>query len=164
MQMKVLPPVVLAVSCLVSASEAAAAVLWKGDFETGDVSQWDWLDPDQDGRSPGSFLGFAGPAARRVTPRVVRHERVLDLAPKKIFFDWSSNQKMRFLLLASPRLPGSLLSRRLSTRGQPHDSSPKRSIGAALGRHSSFCKRAAVGQHEMWIFGYEPLKGRRRRS
>ena len=41
MQMKVLPPVVLAVSCLVSAGAADAAVLWKGDFETGDVSQWD---------------------------------------------------------------------------------------------------------------------------
>ena len=41
MQMKVLPPVVLAVSCLVTPGTANAAVLWKGDFETGDVSQWD---------------------------------------------------------------------------------------------------------------------------
>lgn len=41
MQMKVLSPVFLAVSCLVSANAADAAVLWKGDFETGDVSQWD---------------------------------------------------------------------------------------------------------------------------
>jgi hypothetical protein len=41
MQMKVLSPVILAVSCLVSASEADAAVLWKGDFETSDLSQWD---------------------------------------------------------------------------------------------------------------------------
>lgn len=41
MQLKVLPPIILAVSYLVSASEADAAVLWKGDFETGDVSQWD---------------------------------------------------------------------------------------------------------------------------
>jgi len=45
MQMKPLEPVavVLAVSCLVSVCprSADAAVLWKGDFETGDVSQWD---------------------------------------------------------------------------------------------------------------------------
>jgi MYXO-CTERM domain-containing protein len=32
---------VLVVSYLVCASEAQAAVLWKGDFETGDLSQWD---------------------------------------------------------------------------------------------------------------------------
>jgi len=37
---KLLTPVVLAVSCLVGVSEAQATVLWKGDFETGDVSQW----------------------------------------------------------------------------------------------------------------------------
>jgi MYXO-CTERM domain-containing protein len=45
MQMKALEPVavVVAVSCLVSLcpGEANAAVLWTGDFETGDVSQWD---------------------------------------------------------------------------------------------------------------------------
>ena len=34
-------PAVIAVSCLVGAGTAHAAVLWKGDFETGDVSQWD---------------------------------------------------------------------------------------------------------------------------
>lgn len=38
---KLVPPVVIAVSCLVGAGDARAAVLWKGDFETGDVSQWD---------------------------------------------------------------------------------------------------------------------------
>src|SRR5260221_5567550 len=31
----------LVVSCLVCATQARAAGLWKGDFETGDVSQWD---------------------------------------------------------------------------------------------------------------------------
>ena len=45
MQMKAQESVALAlaVSCLVSlgARPANAAVLWKGDFETGDVSQWD---------------------------------------------------------------------------------------------------------------------------
>jgi hypothetical protein len=45
MQMKALGPVavVLAVSCLVAVCPrgADAAVLWQGDFETGDVSQWD---------------------------------------------------------------------------------------------------------------------------
>ena len=38
---KLVPPVVIAVSCLVLTSNARAALLWKGDFETGDVSQWD---------------------------------------------------------------------------------------------------------------------------
>jgi hypothetical protein len=38
---KLVPPVALAVSCLVFVGDARAAVLWKGDFETGDVSQWD---------------------------------------------------------------------------------------------------------------------------
>lgn len=38
---KLVSPVLLAVSCLVVVPNARAAVLWKGDFETGDVSQWD---------------------------------------------------------------------------------------------------------------------------
>ena len=38
---KLVPPAVIAVTCLLGASSARAAVLWKGDFETGDVSQWD---------------------------------------------------------------------------------------------------------------------------
>jgi hypothetical protein len=38
---QVICPALLAVSCVVCAGEARAAVLWKGDFETGDLSQWD---------------------------------------------------------------------------------------------------------------------------
>ncbi|HEX2869944.1 MAG TPA: polysaccharide lyase [Polyangiaceae bacterium] len=38
---KLVPLVVPAVSCLLGAGNARAAVLWNGDFETGDVSQWD---------------------------------------------------------------------------------------------------------------------------
>jgi Polysaccharide lyase len=40
MAFKAVVPVVLAVSCLLWVGEVQAAVLWKGDFETGDVSQW----------------------------------------------------------------------------------------------------------------------------
>ena len=60
MQMKVLSPVILAVSCLVSASEANAAVLWKGDFETGDVSQWDGSTLTKTGDRRGVFWGSPG--------------------------------------------------------------------------------------------------------
>jgi Polysaccharide lyase len=41
MQMKLLSPVVVAVGCLGWASQAQAKVLWVGDFEKGDLSQWD---------------------------------------------------------------------------------------------------------------------------
>src|SRR5882672_4897546 len=39
--LKAICPWVVAVSCLVVAGEARAAVLWKGDFEQGDLKQWD---------------------------------------------------------------------------------------------------------------------------
>ena len=40
MAFKAVVPVVLAVSYLAHAADAQAVVLWKGDFESGDVSQW----------------------------------------------------------------------------------------------------------------------------
>jgi hypothetical protein len=57
----------------------------------------------QGGGEAGSFLWFAGPAAR--ASQVVQDDMILDLAPEKIFFDWSSNQKMRFLLSHLPASP-----------------------------------------------------------
>jgi hypothetical protein len=39
--LKAICPWVLAVGCVVVGSEARANVLWKGDFETGDLTQWD---------------------------------------------------------------------------------------------------------------------------
>jgi hypothetical protein len=39
--LKAICPWVLALSCLVVSGEARAAVLWKGDFEQGDLKQWD---------------------------------------------------------------------------------------------------------------------------
>jgi len=41
MEMKVLSPLVLGIGCLVSSSRAEAKVLWVGNFETGDLTQWD---------------------------------------------------------------------------------------------------------------------------
>jgi len=39
--MKVLRPLALGIGCLVVAGRSDAAVLWVGDFETGDLKQWD---------------------------------------------------------------------------------------------------------------------------
>jgi hypothetical protein len=41
MQIKAVSLGALAVSCLLTTERVNASVLWKGDFETGDVSQWD---------------------------------------------------------------------------------------------------------------------------
>jgi hypothetical protein len=41
MQMKLLSPVLVAVGCFGWANQAQAKVLWVGDFETGDLKQWD---------------------------------------------------------------------------------------------------------------------------
>jgi hypothetical protein len=41
MQMKLLSPALIAIGCLGWASAAQAKVLWVGDFETGDLTQWD---------------------------------------------------------------------------------------------------------------------------
>ena len=77
-------------------------------------------------------------------PDVVASQDGFTLAPEKIFFDWSSNQKMRFFSRISPppRLP--VISKAQESSFQ-HDSSPRRAVDVAEGATAVSARKLRCG-------------------
>jgi hypothetical protein len=79
---------------------------------------------------------------------------VLELAPEKIFFDWSSNQKMRFLLSHLPASPPPCY---LARSSRPRDGTEASAIEAAGWQPRLPDEALKLGGEATEIDGAEPF-------